>query len=75
MFNKFGKVEFVEPVDLRNVDLSRIIKISQKKIEVYPDIYFSNEEKPMVGEELNQPAFLYFFDMQPAVGKSYNKYI
>ena len=74
VYNKFGKVEFLEPVDLRNLDLTKIFKISCKKIEVYPDIFYSDEEKPVEGEELNKPAFLYFNDMKPTVGSSFGKY-
>lgn len=74
VLNRFGKVEFLDPVDLRNLDLTKIFKITCKKIEVYPDIFYSDQEKPVSGEELNLPAYLYFNDMKPSVGSSFGKY-
>ena len=46
-----GKVQFLDDVDMdHGIDFARIVSISNKAIEVYPEGY---ENKPPVGEELN----------------------
>ena len=63
--NNFGKIEFLSPVNLTNLDLQRTIKISKKMIEVYPDQFFKEKlNKPARGRRLNQPARLIYFDIR-----------
>lgn len=52
VFNEHGKIEFLEPVDVRRQDFSQIFNIKSKKIEVYPEAIFG-EGKPKIGEEFN----------------------
>mgnify|MGYP003612312564 CR=1 FL=1 len=63
--NKFGKIKFLHPVDLRGVDLGRCVKISNMSIEVYPDYsFFTGINKPIFGKGLNVPALLFFNGMK-----------
>ena len=68
-------MEFLDKVDLRRVDLTDIIKISHKKIEVYPEHSYFSKWKPKVGEGLNKPAYIYFYDMRPPNGNSLEKFL
>lgn len=36
IWNSHGKIIFEEPVDLRNLNLERLIKISHRVIDIYP---------------------------------------
>lgn len=59
--NEFGKIEFLEPVDLQSVDLLRTVRIELGRIEVYPkELFASDREKPRRFRKLNQPARLVF---------------
>ena len=60
--NEFGKIQFMEPVDLRNADFDKIVKIEHKYIEVYGDD--AAELKPKKGEGLNNPAIIYFYNFK-----------
>lgn len=65
IFNTFGKVEFLEPVDITFEDLDAAININHKSIEVYPDERGQkyHTSKPAVGTKLNKPAKLYYYRM------------
>lgn len=52
-----GEVLFINPVDLRGLDLDSIIDIEKGKIALYPE---SSAKKPPPGEGLNMPALLTF---------------
>jgi hypothetical protein len=59
--NKYGKIEFLSPVNLTNLDLQKTIKIVKKSIEVYPDQFFkTNLNKPPRGRKLNVCARLIY---------------
>lgn len=74
-YNEFGSVKFIHPVDLRKLDLSKIIKIDLKKIEIYPSSEFSEDEKPEQGSELNKPAYLTFNNLKPDNNTSVKSYM
>lgn len=74
VFNEFGKIQFIDPIDVRKQDISKIFQISSKKIEVYPSNLYSYEVKPSEGEDFNKPAYLTFYNMKPQLGKSYRTY-
>ena len=64
--NEFGKIEFLEPVDLTGVDLLKTVRISEGRIEVYPNEYFEQARgKPKRFRKLNQPARLIFKQVNP----------
>jgi nuclear pore complex protein Nup98-Nup96 len=48
----FGGIRWDEPVDVRGLQLDRVVRLSKGCIEVYLD----DDEKPDVGEGLNKPA-------------------
>lgn len=52
-----GEIRFLKPVDLTSVDLDRIfshiVRFEPKQVVMYPE-----EDKPAVGEGLNQPALI-----------------
>ena len=54
IFNRFGKVEYHDPVDLTFQDLDQAVNIKHGCIEVYPDeegqVYYLN--KPRVGAKM-----------------------
>ena len=52
--------------DIRNIDISRIVIIQQKYIEVYPP----DEIKPPVGHGLNVAANLFFYGIKPQSKKA-----
>ena len=56
--NRWGKVIFHEAVDLRNLDLDMMISFERKSVEIYCD----DHSKPQVGEGLNKPATITFYD-------------
>ena len=43
--NEFGSINFIEPVDLVDVNLERDVVIRRKNVEVYPE----EENKPTIG--------------------------
>ena len=69
-------LEFEDPVDLRNVDIDKAIKMSHKMVDVYPESEFG-DEKPQIGEKLNKPAFITFknfnLNKQSTTGKFITK--
>ena len=44
--------------DLRNLDLDSIVNFERKSVEIYGE----DQEKPRVGEGLNKPATITFYD-------------
>lgn len=63
-----GSVKWLDPVDVRGIDLDSIIELSRGSIEVYLD----DNEKPDVGFGLNRPAeitMLKVFKTDKASGK------
>lgn len=57
--SEYATLQFEDPVDLRGVDIDKVIKMSHKMVEVYSDSEFS-EAKPRIGEKLNKSAFITF---------------
>lgn len=57
--NSYGKITFLKPVDLRGINLDDVIMIKHKKIEIYPSSKY--DSIPAVGEGLNQPAILEYY--------------
>ena len=66
--NEYGRIQFIEPVDLSEVDLDETIIMQNKMVEVYPIEAFDDGKKPELGEKLNQPAYITFknFDLSKA---------
>ena len=61
IFNEEGEIEFSEPVDLTGVDIDKSVVIQNRMVEVYPfDLFGDN--KPKLGEKLNSPAFITFYN-------------
>jgi nuclear pore complex protein Nup98-Nup96 len=48
----FGQIQFLEPVDVRGLDLNQLIVIEQHLINVFPD----DATKPVRGQGINVPA-------------------
>ena len=63
VIDKHATLEFDDPVDLRNLDIDKVIKISHKMVEVYPEAEFG-DDKPKIGEKLNRSAFITFNDFK-----------
>lgn len=63
-----GTVRWLAPIDVRGLDLDALVKFQPREIRVYLD----EEDKPPVGEGLNQPAEVTLFGiyrMDKATGK------
>ena len=45
--NEFAKIEFDLPVDLRNLNLDKIVVLKHKIVEVYPETRYTDSERPM----------------------------
>lgn len=58
--NRHARVEFLAPVDLRNVQLDCVVHLGRKTVEMYP----GRAEKPLPGQGLNQPARITYFDFK-----------
>lgn len=61
IWNQYAKIKFEEPVDLRNLDLDRIVNLQKTFVELYPESEFEEDEKPSIGEELNHPAIIIYY--------------
>ena len=69
-----GKIEWEEPVDLRDIDLDEVIEIEKTKegssyISVYENLSGSSQY-PAVGEGLNHPAKLTLYGIFPKSGST-----
>lgn len=63
-----GTVRWLAPIDVRGLDLDNLVKFQSREIRVYLD----EEDKPPVGEGLNQPAevtLLGIYRIDKATGK------
>jgi nuclear pore complex protein Nup98-Nup96 len=63
-WNEHGSIEFIDPVDVTEVDFADVVSIVKNQVEVY------NEERhkdcyPKRGEKLNMPAFITLNDVRP----------
>ena len=54
VLNEWGRVHFLEPVDLRGVNICKVIVLKQKSVELYPNLS-PKEKVPAQGQGLNQP--------------------
>ncbi len=61
--NCFGKIKFLGPVDLRGFDFDLLVYISRGKVDLYPEDVVSPEDKPRLGEGLNVPALVTFYNI------------
>ena len=59
VYNQFGKIEFLENVDLTELNIDKIISIDNKAISLYQDY------KPEEGNELNKPANIHLYNCYP----------
>ena len=50
----YGSVRWIDPVDIRGLDLDSIVTLARGSIDVYPDA----DVKPPVGQRLNCPAII-----------------
>jgi len=58
----YGEVRWLEDVDLRGIDLDKIIHMDRDTITVYDD-QDATTEKPSIGNGLNKPALLTLFSV------------
>ena len=63
-----GAVHWLEPVDLRGVDLSALVCIEPGEVSVYDNVPAS--EKPPVGQGINTPAVITLEDEWPEAGST-----
>ena len=75
IFNEFGSICFLGKTNVTNLDIDKIIQIKNKQIEVYPEEFFEEDEKPEVGDELNKRAVLTLNQLRPQKDVSYKKFL
>ncbi|KAF5306612.1 hypothetical protein FQA39_LY08801 [Lamprigera yunnana] len=63
----FGKIKFLDPVNLSNLDLDEIIEIDYRVVTVYPD----DDKKPPIGQGLNVKAEITMDQVWPIDKQSY----
>ena len=74
--NEHGKIQFLDPVNLTNLDLQRTLAISKGQIEVYPDAFYQpNWNKPARGRELNVPARLTYKNVRAPKAQSTGEFV
>ena len=56
IWNEWGRIQFLAPVDLRGLRLEHLIKIERRLIEIYPN----DVDKPPRGQGLNLPTRIEF---------------
>jgi hypothetical protein len=62
--NHFGKITFLEPVDLTFCNLDLSIRIKKKKLEMFPSENTQiNQPIPIKGTKINKKAMVTFFDV------------
>ena len=62
--NHFGKLQFLDFVDLTFCNLDLWIRINKQKLEIFPDEVFpKNKKKPQKGQKLNCKCLVTFFDV------------
>jgi len=59
--NEYGKIEFLEKVDLTNEDLALNVTIKHMEVVVYPD----DSKRPVVGKKMNVPAIITLYKCVP----------
>lgn len=64
--NEYGKIEYLEPVDLYKANLDEIFEISQGEVSVYGNNFF----RPPKGEKFNKKATIYLYKMFPGEEES-----
>ena len=75
IYNDYGRIEFIGLSDISYINLDKIVRISQREIEVYPDDQNDDfNQKPKVGEKINRPAYLYYFNVDMK-GKEYETFV
>lgn len=60
VLNKHGSVRFQGSVDLRYLNIGKIVDISHRSVDIYPED--SGIVKPSPGKGLNQPTYIEFFN-------------
>lgn len=64
VWNRFGRIEFTEPVDLTDADLDSEVLLQHGLADVYPPDRFDEDRRPQVGSKLNRPAIVTLYDVQ-----------
>ena len=68
---RYGKIEWLEPVDLKFVNFDTHVYIGEGVVKVYPLDSVSPEEKPKIGEALNRPAKITMYKIDPIPSKKF----
>ena len=61
--NEYGKIRYIEPVDVTKFNFDKWIVISHKNCDIYCDKFFKDDEKPKYGNGLNQKAEICLYDV------------
>ena len=62
--SEHAKIEWLSPVDLCEVDLSKAIEMKHKVVDVYPEASYPQGTKPAIGTKLNSKARITYKNMQ-----------
>ena len=62
--NQNGRIEFLGFTDLTGVDLSEVVTIEERSVDLYEKMK-DQATKPKLGQKLNKPATITLFRMVP----------
>lgn len=74
ILNSHGQIQFIGNTDLTDVDLADAVNINECEAEVYDEKKMGSRY-PKVGEKLNRPALISFFDVKKPDNVTMEKFI
>jgi nuclear pore complex protein Nup98-Nup96 len=72
--NLSGKIEFEGPIDVRGLNLDKIVYLNERSVEIYPVSDFENNMPP-AGTELNRPCVITFFRLIKGPIKDFGAFV
>ena len=72
--NEHAKIEFEGPVDVRGLNLDRIVCLNERSVEIYPVAEFG-ERLPSPGSELNRPCTITFLHLVKGPIKDFSAFV
>lgn len=73
IFNRHGQIQFIGDTDLTDVDLADAVNINEFEAEVYDEKKMGSRY-PKVGEKLNRPALISFYDVKKPENVTMDKF-
>lgn len=74
IWNEHARIEFEGPVDIRGLNLDRIVCLNERSVEIYPVTEFG-EKLPPLGTELNRPCVITFMHLVKGPIKDFGAFV